>query len=174
MARTHSLVMEALMDDAQNQVCGYTYVNDEAGLNAGHLSLFSLSDVRKLIRLVMESTPVRHKATHFLNVPTLANKLFEFFTMVLSDKLRNRVMCYTKVADLHAQISPKILPKEYGGTVPLADMIADFKKELVAKRSEILALDDMEIELSPKARFVSDFQEDLGGLSGSFRKLEVD
>lgn len=92
MARTHSLVVEAIMDDEQNQVCGYSYVNDEAGLTAGHLSLWSLSDIRKIIRCMQDSTPMRHKATHFLNVPSLANKMFEFFTMLLNEKLRDRIM----------------------------------------------------------------------------------
>ncbi|XP_034242677.1 clavesin-1 [Thrips palmi] len=174
MARTHGLVVEAIMDDEQNQVCGYSYVNDEAGMTAGHVSLWSLADIRKMIRCLQDSTPMRHKATHFLNVPSMANRLFEFFTMLLNDKLRNRIMLHTSVADLHEHINPKILPKEYGGTIPMADMIADFKKELLAKREMIKALDDMEIELHAKARYVSDMQEDLAGLSGSFRKLEVD
>lgn len=153
MARTHSLVVEAIMDDEQNQVCGYSYVNDEAGLTAGHVSLWSLSDIRKMIRCLQDSTPMRHKATHFLNVPSLANKLFEFFTMLLNDKLRNRIMVsvrahraprslsldmprpttetvcafqlHTSVEDMHEHINPKILPKEYGGTIPMADMIGE-------------------------------------------------
>lgn len=44
----------------------------------------------------------------------------------------------------------------------------------MAKRAILKTLDDMEIELHPKARYVNDMQEELSGLSGSFRKLEVD
>ena len=42
------------------------------------------------------------------------------------------------------------------------------------KRAVLKQLDEMEIELHPKARYVSDMQDELAGLSGSFRKLEVD
>lgn len=50
---------------------------------------------------------------------------------------------------------------------------AEFKKDLKEKRDQLKALDDMYIEISPK-----DYQaansEELGGICGSFRKLEVD
>jgi hypothetical protein len=35
---------------------------------------------------------MRHKATHFFNVPHYANKVFEFFIALLSEKLKDRVM----------------------------------------------------------------------------------
>lgn len=48
-----------------------------------------------------------------------------------------------------------------------------FKKVLKAKNDELKALDDMHIELSPKDN-CSTPSEGLGGIPGSFRKLEVD
>lgn len=42
--------------------------------------------------IFQNSTPMRHKSTHFINVPTYANKVFDFFTALLNDKLKNRVM----------------------------------------------------------------------------------
>jgi len=67
----------------------------------------------------------------------------------------------------------KILPKEYGGEVPLSDMIAQFKEELKKRRHSIAALDDMEIDLTNKRKLV-DLDDDMAGVAGSFRKLEVD
>lgn len=50
---------------------------------------------------------------------------------------------------------------------------AEFKKNLKQQRDQLKALDDMYIEISPK-----DYQaannDELGGICGSFRKLEVD
>lgn len=42
--------------------------------------------------IFQNSTPMRHKSTHFINVPPYANKVFDFFTALLNDKLKNRVM----------------------------------------------------------------------------------
>ncbi|XP_014228618.1 clavesin-2 [Trichogramma pretiosum] len=174
MVRVHSLVVEALMDDEDSQVHGYTYLNDESGLTMGHLSAWSVSDIRNMLTCIQNSTPMRHKETHLLNVPGCANKIIEFALGMLSDKLRSRVLLHKNVKELQKRIDPKILPKEYGGEVPLADMIAEFKRSLRAKRDEIKALDDMRIEILPKEKCQSAATSSLGGLSGSFRKLEVD
>ena len=78
---------------------------------------------------------------------------------------------------LKSKINADILPKEYGGTVPIADMIKDFKLKLKQRRTAILALDDMQIEITKDAANFAASNE-VGGISagvvGSFRKLEVD
>ncbi|XP_074100916.1 clavesin-1-like [Cotesia typhae] len=173
MVRAHSLVSEVLMDDEENQVRGYTHVNDESGLTMGHVSAFSFTDIRNLLRWIQSSTPMRHKQTHFINIPNYATKVIDFALSLLNDKLRARIMVHTSTEDLKEAINPKILPKEYGGSVPLADMIAVLKKKLREKRDETKALDDMYIEVSPKDT-CSSVSDGLCGISGSFRKLEVD
>lgn len=92
MARAHSLVVEALMDDEENQVRGYTHINDESGLTMGHLSAWSLTDIRNMLRCIQNSTPMRHKETHFVNIPTCAIKIIEFGISLLNDKLKNRIL----------------------------------------------------------------------------------
>lgn len=175
MVRVHSIVVESLMDDEENQINGYVHVNDESGLSMGHISLWSLSDIRKMLRCIQNSTPMRHKSTHFLNVPTYANKVFDFFTSLLNEKLKNRIMLHSNIKELQKVIDPKILPKEYGGTIPLADMISDFKKFLETKRDTLLSLDDLKIELNKKMKFVTEMEDQqITGIAGSFRKLQVD
>lgn len=70
----------------------------------------------------------------------------------------------------------KILPKEYGGEVPVAEMVGKLKAKLKEKRDKVLALDDMYIEIDEKTcPLVSEMNEELGiGLEGSFKKLIVD
>lgn len=75
--------------------------------------------------------------------------------------------------ELKSAIDPSILPKEYGGEIPLSEMIANFKKTLKEQRNRIKNLDDMYIEISSTdCQYVSN--DDLCGISGFFRKLEVD
>lgn len=78
---------------------------------------------------------------------------------------------------LKSKTDAAILPKEYGGTVPIADMIKEFKLKLQQKRAAILALDDMEIVVTKDAASFAgnDLAGDIdAGIVGSFRKLEVD
>ncbi|XP_015509377.1 clavesin-2 [Neodiprion pinetum] len=174
MARAHSLVVETLMDEEENQVHGYSHVNDESGLTMGHLSAWSLTDIRNMLRCIQNSTPMRHKETHFINIPSYATKIIEFAVSLLNDKLKGRVLVHKNLDELKLAVDPKILPKEYGGEIPMAEMIATFKTTLHAKRDELKALDDMYIELSSKDNCTSTTSDGLGGISGSFRKLEVD
>ncbi|EFN84881.1 Retinaldehyde-binding protein 1-like protein 1 [Harpegnathos saltator] len=173
MARIHSMVVESLMDDEENQVRGYTHINDESGLTMGHLSAWSLTDIRNMLRCIQNSTPMRHKETHFINIPGSVAKIIEFAISLLNDKLKARVMMHKDMDELREAIEPKILPKEYGGEVPLAEMIAEFKKELKRQRGQLKALDEMYIEISPKDYHAAN-NDEFGGICGSFRKLEVD
>ncbi|KOC68047.1 Clavesin-2 [Habropoda laboriosa] len=173
MARAHSLVVEALMDDEENQVRGYTHINDESGLTMGHLSAWSLTDIRNMLRCIQNSTPMRHKETHFVNIPSCAVKVIEFGISLLNDKLKSRISVHKSLEELKSAIDPRILPKEYGGDIPLCDMIAAFKKTLREQRNRIKELDDMYVEISSMdCQYAAD--DNLTGISGSFRKLEVD
>ncbi|KAL1512925.1 hypothetical protein ABEB36_002426 [Hypothenemus hampei] len=176
MVRVHSLVTEALMDDDTNQINGYTYINDESGFQMAHISLWSLTDVRNILRCIQNTTPMRHKANHFLNISSNAIKLIEFAVSLLNEKLKNRIFMYKCVEELYGKVDKKILPKEYGGEVPLAEMVTKFKAQLKEKRDSILALDDMYIEIDEKTcPLVSEMNEELGiGIDGSFKRLTVD
>lgn len=176
LSRAHSLVSEAYMDDEDCQVAGYTYINDEDGINMSFVSMWSFVDLKTVLKCVQNSAPMRHKETHFLNIPSFANKLIEFALSMLSDKLKKRTMFHKSIPELHAKIDPKILPKEYGGVVPASEMVAAMKERLQKKRAAILALDDMYIEITKEsANFASTDDADIdAGMVGSFRKLEVD
>ncbi|KAJ8943803.1 hypothetical protein NQ314_009647 [Rhamnusium bicolor] len=176
MVRAHSLVTEALMDDEVNQINGYTYINDESGFQMAHISLWSLTDVRNILRCIQNTTPMRHKANHFLNISSNAIKLIEFAVSLLNEKLKNRIFMYKSIDEMYEKIDRKILPKEYGGEVPLEEMLETFKALLKEKREKILSLDDMYIEIDEKScPLVSEMNEELGiGIDGTFKKLTVD
>lgn len=78
--------------------------------------------------------------------------------------------------ELHADLDPKILPKEYGGVVPLSEMVEELKNKLREKRDQVVALDDMYIEINEKdCKLLSEMNEELGlGIDGTFKKLTVD
>lgn len=140
MAQAHGLVVEALMDDEENQVRGYTHINDESGLTMGHLSAWSLTDIRNMLRCIQNSTPMRHKETHFVNIPSCATKFIDFAISLLNDKLRARISVHKSLDDLKDAIDPQILPKEYGGVVPLSEMITAFKENLKEQRNRVTLL----------------------------------
>ncbi|CRK98400.1 CLUMA_CG011759, isoform A, partial [Clunio marinus] len=176
MARTHAMVVESLLDEQESQVAGYCYITDEAGLTMNHVSLWSLIDLKKMSKCIQVSSPMRHKETHFVNIPSFANKVIEFALSLTSDKLKKRMNLDKNIDELKARVNPALLPKEYGGTIPMDDMISTFKENLRKQRAKTLALDEMCIEVTgmPTNWLGNDDADIEGGLMGSFRKLEVD
>uniref|UniRef100_A0A182JRX9 CRAL-TRIO domain-containing protein n=1 Tax=Anopheles christyi TaxID=43041 RepID=A0A182JRX9_9DIPT len=176
LIKIHSMVLEALQDEEESQISGYIHVTDDSELNIGFLSIWSFTDIRNLAHCVQNSLPMRQKENHFVNLPSFANKLSEFILSVLSEKLRNRVFVHRGWDELKTKINPQLLPKEYGGTVPMAECIAQFKKQLKERRDIVLALDEMEIEINKSTIPWADSTDaDIAsGVIGSFRKLEVD
>ncbi|CAH2231873.1 jg11058 [Pararge aegeria aegeria] len=172
MARVHSMIVELLLDEPRSQLLGYTHVNDEAGMQMPHVSLWSLTDVRIMLNCIQNSTPMRHKRTHFVNIPHYGVKFFEFAISLLSDKLKDRVSFHRTSEDLTKYVDPAILPKEYGGTVPLRDMIEELKRKLLKHREDLLSLDDMCVDLYALEK--NDLTQDIHSTAGSFRKLELD
>lgn len=85
--------------------------------------------------------------------------------------------------DLCKKLDPACLPKELGGSIPLADMIESWKQELATKRNTLIALDNMRllsdrgiISRNGNDRNNNGYGSSLGmeTMTGSFRKLEVD
>lgn len=74
--------------------------------------------------------------------------------------------------DLIKHVDPAILPKEYGGTIPLRDMIEELKRKLLKHREDLLALDDMCVDLYALEK--NDLTQDIHSTAGSFRKFELD
>lgn len=137
---------------------------------------------------------MRHKAIHGTLVHPSIKFACDWMLNILSEKLKNRVKIHTNINDIDT-IDIKILPKEYGGIIPMKDMIEAFKKELKENREFLLSNDKMNVrfELYPDAvrqgsikalSIPLDSPDDafnekkdsygMNGMQGSFRKLDFD
>ncbi|XP_077283071.1 clavesin-1-like [Arctopsyche grandis] len=173
--KTHALITELLIDDELNQIYGYSFINDYNNLTMSHVSMFSLTDIKMLLECSQNVNPLRNKANYFINTPSVAQQVLSFVISLLNDKMKKRFIVLENVNQLNDCLSPSILPKEYGGEVPLADMIDDLKKKLDSVKGFILSGDDMYIDTDGDYKLKSMMEAELGtGTTGSFRKLEVD
>lgn len=108
----------------------------------------------------------------------------------MTPKMKSRVHLYKNIEDL--TVDTNLLPKEYGGAVPMREMIDSFLKELETKRDVLLNNDKMDVHLhlyptSIREGSVRSLKKsieehepptsgkiDLQGVQGSFRRLEID
>ncbi|KAF6202283.1 hypothetical protein GE061_004681 [Apolygus lucorum] len=187
MCRVHGIVYETLMEDEENQVRGFVHYADGAGVSFPYLTLFTPKEAVRIVKNGERTLPMRHKEVHAVNVPASLKYVLDWGMTLVSDKIKKRVKIYTSIEEAAKTVDVSMLPKEYGGTVPMSEMIASFKEELKASRQQLLDNDLMEVRLelfSEQAKegavsalkkgntTCSPYKNDI--LSGSFRKLEVD
>ncbi|XP_045116518.1 clavesin-2-like [Portunus trituberculatus] len=162
---------ESLIEDEENQVRGFTYIFDEKELGLSIITLWTPSDVSKAFQCCEKTIPMRHKEIHIVNLPTALMAVFEFAKTLLSDKIKNRFQMHSDNSKLRQAVPSRLLPKEYGGTVPMADMIQMYKKELLSVRSRVLMLDQMHIAKKPKNKRID---KALTTIQRNFKKLDID
>lgn len=159
-----------LLEDEKNQISGFVLVVDYAGFTFKHMSCLSLADIGILANCITNSATARLKCIYVLNLPSFARVLVDVFKMAISDKLKKRLIILKDMDELKSKyIDEKLLPKEFGGVIPEAEMIQEFKetmKQNQKKRQQIL-----DTEFDPN--MISRTKKEESG-TGSFRKLEID
>uniref|UniRef100_A0A182JRY1 CRAL-TRIO domain-containing protein n=1 Tax=Anopheles christyi TaxID=43041 RepID=A0A182JRY1_9DIPT len=158
MIRLNMLVAEALLDEEANQIAGFTHIFDNGGMTMAHVTCWTLDNLAGYLRSVINCVPVRLKENHFVSVPTFAAQISKYCLSFASEKLRSRIHCHSTVEELRAKVSPELLPLEYGGKGASLKTLNDrFREFLRTKRTIVLELDDMEIDLKdPREAAVHD------------------
>ncbi|XP_066979202.1 clavesin-2 isoform X1 [Macrobrachium rosenbergii] len=170
--RATMIGLESLLEDEENQVRGFTYIFDERDVGLNLICLWTPAEVSKAFQCCEKTIPARHKEIHFVNLPTALYAIFEFSKTLLSDKIKSRFQVHSDETKLKKKVPTHILPKEYGGTVPMAEMIKMYKKELVAVRSRLLMMDQMAIEEEKKK--TKKIDKAFETIQKNFRKLDID
>lgn len=135
---------------------------------------------------------MRHKAFHVVNLHPSVKFISVIVLANISEKLKNRVKMYSKFDDLTA-VHKDNLPAEYGGKVPIKELVKSIKKELHASHELHLRYTEMKVNsemYSPQAlegsvkslKYPLNLTElsekkchdSVHGMQGSFRKLEID
>lgn len=135
---------------------------------------------------------MRHKAFHIVNLHPSVKFISVIVLSHISEKLQSRVKMYSKFEDVTA-VDKDNLPAEYGGKVPIKDLVKSLKKELHANHELHLRYTEMKVNsemYSPEALEgsakslkyplnVTEISEkkchdSVHGMQGSFRKLEID
>lgn len=171
--RAYELVLHSLYDQDEVQIAGIVYIFDDDGFSMGHVTMWSLTDIREIVSYLAKATPARFKLIVRVGFPALARAAYDLTRSFLSEKVKQRFVILKDFTDIGTVTNPEILPKEYGGKIPVQTLIEDLKQKL-RDHQPITALQErMEVEGKR-------LEENLNGvcssdqLAGNFRMLEVD
>lgn len=189
---TLTLAGEALLEDEESQIRGFVHMTDNAGVTFNNFKMFTPQFSMRLGKNAEKIVAMRHKGFHSLNLNPSIKWITDLFLSHMTEKLQNRFHLYSSIEDLKL-VDRKILPLEYGGTVPVKEMVRLFKKELQSHHNLRLKYKEMKVRadmyppqvlegsiktlkylLSSPDLNEKNVNDSMHGIQGSFRKLEID
>ncbi|XP_067015628.2 retinol-binding protein pinta-like isoform X2 [Anabrus simplex] len=164
-----------MQEDDAGMVKGYVGFSDMKGATVAHAMQFTPSMMRKTMTCFNEAYPIRIKAMHYLNVHPIFDKLFQFASQFMKEKMKRRIHMHGgNLESIYEHIPKSVLPKDYGGDGPSLDELAsDWKKKVESYRDYFLE-DSKYCSNEKKRPGKPKSSEDLFGLEGSFRQLTFD
>lgn len=174
--RIHMMAAELCAESNEFQCGGFVLVYDFSEITLAHLNVVSFNDIRLLSKVANNSVPLRAQEIHFVNTPRAGLAVANFVLQLANEKLRSRIFCHRNWEELYEKVDKNLLPKEYGGRVPQAELIKSFKSHCKEMRTLLLAYDDMDMEIAKDFEYCA--KKGVAELEprviGTFRNLQVD
>ncbi|XP_069691387.1 retinol-binding protein pinta-like [Periplaneta americana] len=171
------MVTDVLMEeDDAIVVNGNIAIIDLAGVTLGHAAQMTPSVVKKLMTTSQDGYALRQRGINYIHTPTGFETIFNLFKSFMKEKLKKRVHVHgDSLESLQRQIPKRILPQEYGGDAgPVDKLVDEWKRKLEARRSWFLENEKYKSDEKKRPGGRPKTQEDLFGVDGSFRQLNVD
>ncbi|KAH8380347.1 hypothetical protein KR009_010147, partial [Drosophila setifemur] len=172
-----AMLMQQIMlnEDDDAIVNGMISIMDLGNVSAGHFLQMSPSFAKKMTVFQEEALPLRPQGVHFINTPSGFETIFNMFKPMLSKKQQGRLYVHgSKWESMYAQVPKQYLPVEYGGeNGSIPELIKEWEQRILAYRSYWEEENNYGADESLRVGQPVDF-ENLFGLQGSFRQLNVD
>lgn len=162
-----NLVILTLLEEQETQIAGFVYIIDHKDISMDYVSIFSLIDLKNYLKCIQNALPCRQKQAIFVNLPGFAVSLTDFGKNFISSKLKERAIFYRDIEKLTDHVDQKILPKEYGGVIPVKEMMESFRTTAENYKEKIKQCDEQFINADGVKSSDAD-------AVNSFRKLEID
>ncbi len=160
----------------QSSVTGCVGIQDATGMTTSHVALYQPAMVKKSTMIMQNAYPMRPKAVHLFNLPTIMEKVVTLFRSFMNEKMKSRIHVHNSsdLAPLHESLGKEVLPEEYGGTNgTVADQIKHTLDIVEARRSWLIEQTKFKSDETKRPGEPKTFTE-IFGMEGSFRKLAVD
>lgn len=153
---------------------GLQLIVDMEGIALGHLLKANPIVIKKFSYYFQEAIPVKLKHVHFINVVNFIDKIFALVKPLLSKELFNLFIVHTEIDSIYKYIPKEILPEEFGGNEEPITKLHENLKNRIRTGEELLKFQDEQLVDESKRKGPSKYDENLFGLDGSFKKLEID
>jgi len=113
---TNFMCLELMAKEQKTQISGIVALIDMEDFGWDHMMQLSVDYIRNVVSLVQNSFPIRFREIHIINESYLFDMTYALVKPFLSEKIKNRIRFHgSDLQGLHKNISPSILPRDYGG-----------------------------------------------------------
>ncbi|XP_011705665.1 PREDICTED: alpha-tocopherol transfer protein-like, partial [Wasmannia auropunctata] len=164
--------MYFLMDGTTN---GYIIFFDASNLSFGHITRMNPFAFKKYLYYIQEAAPLRIKEIHVINAPTVIELAMNMIKPFMKKELLDVMHFYSSLENVSKYISVDKLPNESGGKAGPIRELAEMQMRKLEEYREWFLLDEATRRVDETKRIgKSKSVNDLFGVEGSFRKLDID
>ncbi|XP_026326979.1 alpha-tocopherol transfer protein-like isoform X2 [Hyposmocoma kahamanoa] len=156
-------------------VNGVVNVVDMKDATLSHFTHLTPLMMKKMVVANQDASPTRMKAAHYYHMPPPVETIFNLIKTFLNEKNRNRLHVHGKdFKPLYKYVSKDILPVEYGGNGGTIEEIVDYWVKKIEEYSKWLDEEERYGTDESKRPGKPKTSEDMFGVEGSFRQLQMD
>ncbi|XP_063223464.1 alpha-tocopherol transfer protein-like isoform X2 [Bacillus rossius redtenbacheri] len=172
---TYMMMEILLLEDDYLSIKGMVTLLDLSNVTLGHMTLMTPAMVKKMSTVFQDGYPIRLKGMNFFNTPPQFEVVFNLFKTFMKDKLRKRLFVHgSNRESLYEQLPRDVLPEEYGGTKGTTDGMTEmWRKKVESYREWFIADEQFGVDEKKRTGKPKNY-EDVFGVEGSFRTLNVD
>lgn len=126
---TLKILFEVLGEVEEFLIRGIVLILDISGMGLNYLKVAPVEDVVKILKNGEKCVAMRMKGVHIVNVPPVLSFAYNLIMKHAQPKMRERIRFYKNFDEVDF-IDKKHLPKEYGGTRPMAELLGECEENL--------------------------------------------
>ncbi|KAK5638181.1 hypothetical protein RI129_012476 [Pyrocoelia pectoralis] len=154
---------------------GVVILCDLKGLSLAHIMKANLLSIKKACMYVQDALFIRLKSIHFINVGQYMDVLMNLVKPFMKNELINSIHFHSQtMKNMYKYIPIECLPKDYGGLQPSLQEIHDANLQRLTNFADYYQNEDSYIADESKRVGKPTNANDLFGVEGSFKKLDID
>ncbi|KAF5285777.1 hypothetical protein FQR65_LT13056 [Abscondita terminalis] len=154
---------------------GLMIVMDMDGLTFAHMTKISIMGMKKFFLYLQEAMPVRLKGLHFINIVPFMDKLMAIMKPFMKKDLLDVLHLHSDCIDsLYKFVPQECLPSNYGGTAASVAELHQEVKNRMRQNAEFFKKDEKQLGDESKRLGKPKNANDVFGVEGSFKKLDID
>ncbi|KYM98122.1 Alpha-tocopherol transfer protein-like protein [Cyphomyrmex costatus] len=169
---TMSLDIHLLMDGTTN---GIIFIADASKFSFGHVKRMNPLVIKKYAYYVQEAAPIRFKAVHIINTSPAMELFMSLIKPFIKKEFIDTIHFHSSLESLSEYISVDALPNETGGKAGSVHKLAEIEMKKIQDYREWFLLDESARRVNEALRIGKNkTTNDLFGIEGNFRKLDID